>query len=246
MEYTHCTFFMLGLLLLFYCSFYPSFLYLGDTHVHDEHFYSTWHVFVISLFFAILNLLWVYLVWVHSQCGLEVHEHVSCSCRCRKVSLNKQNLYIYVLGVTLCLLAYWSGVWKGMSVCTSVGIFWMYVCLYICLLTYLYIHQYVHVSFIMLIPLLSLLLAFFHVSLLQYPLRLLWLTCFVSYLTIGTLGCLDMPDEIFVIIPSRVEPAVGSIPHHHDGYTCSYLSGPDNIRSTGCCSTTSWFWRTLW
>ena len=41
---------------------------------HDQHVSHKWHMFVILYYFLCpaQSLLWVYLVWVHSHCGLEI------------------------------------------------------------------------------------------------------------------------------------------------------------------------------
>ena len=39
---------------------------------HNQHVSCKWHVFAILLIYVLPRASWVYLVWVHSQCGHKV------------------------------------------------------------------------------------------------------------------------------------------------------------------------------
>ena len=98
----------------------------------------------LSLFFLFptQTYLWVYPVWVHSQCGLEVFNQCSSFCRCKK-ALNRQNfshmlgvalgfwLIVQVYGSSACLFAHpCTHLYVQLSICLSVC---SYICHYICM-----------------------------------------------------------------------------------------------------------------
>ena len=66
-------FVFLGMVLGTKCRFFiPLFLYLGDKYVFLINMFITNDMYLLLHFFPALSLLWVYPVWVHSHCGLEV------------------------------------------------------------------------------------------------------------------------------------------------------------------------------
>ena len=74
--------------------FYPPCLYLHVINmIHDQHVFT--HGMYLPFLCPAQSLLWVYMVWVHSKCSLEVLLYFFQLFRCRNLALNRVFSYFF-------------------------------------------------------------------------------------------------------------------------------------------------------
>ena len=194
----------------YFCRFSTlHFCNLEMNMLHDQHIHFKWHVFTISLYFALPKAsLCVYPVWVHSHLVWRFSIKSSSMLCLGNLALNGQRSFMHVLDVA-------DGAGTYIGVCLSVHLYvnqhfqMTECCLYISHYIHTCVSTFIHLYFV-------LLLTFLHVRLLKdsnWLGILVYHCCSLHYSGIFHLLCIFyIWNNVFVYFASGVAPLWLMIP----------------------------------